>query len=83
MVIVAVLGVAFLALAIMSEVVFHASIDPTEDTFAVTLRNDTASAVVDANSRSGVADNRLVERPQVARLGHHGPVISWASSTGG
>lgn len=33
-------------LALISQVVFHSSIDPTEQSFAVTLHNDTPSAVI-------------------------------------
>ena len=40
------LGVALFIAAFVSEAVFHTSIDPTESTFAVTLHNDTPSAVV-------------------------------------
>jgi len=45
-VVVAALGVALLALSIVSDVVFHVNVDPTESTFAVTLRNDTSAPVV-------------------------------------
>ena len=41
-----VVAAALFAAAVVSEVVFHSSIDPTESTFAVTLHNDTPSAVV-------------------------------------
>ena len=43
---VAALGVALLVAAVVAEAVFHVSIDPTESTFAVTLHNDTANAVL-------------------------------------
>lgn len=38
------LGVALFVVTLISQVVFHSSIDPTEQSFAVTLQNDTASA---------------------------------------
>jgi hypothetical protein len=40
------LGGLLFAVALVSQTVFHASIDPTEQSFTVTLRNDTPSAVV-------------------------------------
>lgn len=45
-IVVGLLGVAVFVAAMISQVVFHSGIDPTEQTFAVTLRNDTASTVV-------------------------------------
>jgi hypothetical protein len=40
------LGVVVFVVALISQVVFHSSIDPTAQSFTVTLHNDTASAVV-------------------------------------
>jgi hypothetical protein len=45
-IVVAVLGVALLVAAFISEAVFHVSVDPTEQAFAVTLHNDTAGTVL-------------------------------------
>lgn len=45
-IVVAVLGALLFVVAVISEAVFHTSIDPTETFFAVTLHNDTTSAVV-------------------------------------
>lgn len=39
------LGLLFVT-ALISRVVFHASVDPTEQSFTVTLHNDTSSTVV-------------------------------------
>ena len=56
--------------ALISQVVFHTSVDPTEQAFSVTLRNDTPDAVVvkqcDATCNSFHETDRLQPGASVA-----------------
>jgi hypothetical protein len=58
------LGVALFVVALISQVVFHSSIDPTEQSFTVTLQNDTASAVT--VKQCDATCNSFHERDQLA-----------------
>jgi hypothetical protein len=84
-IVVAVLGAALLALAIVSEAVFHTSIDPTESAFAVTLHNDTSSAVVvkqcDAKCNSFHERDRLAPGESVPVNTSSDNVANWWAVT--
>jgi hypothetical protein len=80
-IVVAALGAALLVLAIVSQAVFHTSIDPTESTFAVTLHNDMPNVVVvkqcDAKCNSFHEKDRLAPGESVSVNTSSDNVANW------
>jgi hypothetical protein len=74
------LGAAVFVAALISQAVFHSSIDPTEHSVAVTMQNDTASAVIikqcDANCDSFHERDELLPGASV-RVNTSDDVANW------
>jgi hypothetical protein len=84
-VVVAGLGVLLFVVALVAQVAFHTSIDPTEQSFQVTLQNDTAGTVVvkqcDAECDSFHEQDRLAPGGSVEVNTSSDDVANWWAVT--